>query len=460
MADVKPRVGEIPEAEPLQHVSLGKNYFKVELLVGKHNTRGGKSSSGYQLMKPFQQTSTAGEPLSIDYYVATPGLSFIIRCKLARPAKTGALYGARVYIDSGVLNDTKKVFKKWGNPSDADDDDKEEDATDVDFSKADHYFWMMPGQQEHIINGFYRSAGESNRFVFAEPLQKNSADGDLVVNFEEEINKVGTIRVVFCCVDSDSSGKIRNLNCQRKPQQVTIDKKLDEKIKMSTKPGIIIKDGCIPSKFVTILEKDIVYERRLIYNTYEGFSARKTTNQYSNSGGFYKGMPLKCFLEQRLMIRFQGIITFFREVAAARIGQASRIRIDLTTEQRIDDTQAARNAPQVLINDWVCVEDLVHHVSKSLSPAASYMLCTGMQHHADNNVKDYGEKYVQKQGASEDEQFQDFALKESGLVQFFKINPGVYDLELFRNNQTMYRNTNSYRVKLSVVDLLDSSDEE
>jgi hypothetical protein len=309
------------------------------------------------------------------------------------------------------------------------------------------------------VNGFYWSADESHRFVFAEPLRKKSVDGDPVVNVGKELNKVGTIRVVFCCVDSNSSGKIRNLNCKRKPQQVTIDELLDEKIKMSTKPGIIIKDGCSPSKFVTILEKNIVYERRLIYNTYGGFSALKTMNQYSNSGGFYKGMPLKCFVEQR-EVRSQGIITFFREVAALRIGQASGIRIDLTTEQRIGDMQAGRNAPQVLTNDWVCVEYIVHHVSKSLSPAASYIVCTGKQHHANSDVKDYGEKYVQKQGVSEDKQFQDFALKERGLVQFFRNNPGVYDLELFRNNQTMYRNTNSYRVKLSVVDLLDSSDEE
>jgi hypothetical protein len=264
---------------------------------------------------------------------------------------------------------------------------------------------------------------------------------------------------MFCCVDSKPSEKIRNIDYHRKPQQATTNKSYDEKIKMSTKPGNIIQDGCSSSKRKDILDRDILYERRLIYNTYGGFSARRTTNQYSNSGVFYKGMPLKCFLEQH-EVRFQGVITFFREVAALRIGQASDIRIDLTTEQRIDDTQAARNAPQVLTNDWVCVEDIVHHVSKSLSPAASYILCTGMQHHAKNDVNDYGEKYVQKQGASEDEQFQDFAEKESGLVQFFKNNPGVYNLELYRNNQAMYRNTKSYRVKLAVVDLLESGDEE
>jgi len=226
---------------------------------------------------------------------------------------------------------------------------------------------------------------------------------------------------------------------------------------MSTKPGNIIQDGCSASKREDILDRDIVYERRLIYNTYGGFSARRITTMYSSYEEFYKGMPLECLIDRN--VRFQGIMTFFRKVVAERNAQATASLIDLTT-QRIDDTQAARNIPQVLTNDWVCVEDLVHHVSKSLSPAGSYIICKGTQHLAKNGVKDYGEKYVQKQGASEDEQFQDFAEKERGLVQFFKKNPGAYDLELFRNNQTMYKNTNSYRVKLSVVDLLDSSDEE
>jgi hypothetical protein len=261
---------------------------------------------------------------------------------------------------------------------------------------------------------------------------------------------------MFCCVDSKPSEKIRNIDYHRKPQQATTNKSYDGKIKMSTKPGNIIQDGCSSSKRKDILERDILYERRLIYNTYGGFSARRITTMYSSYEEFYKGMPLECLIDRN--VRFQGIMTFFRKVVAERNAQATASLIDLTT-QRIDDTQAARNAPQVLTNDWVCVEDLVHHVSKSLSPAASYILCTG-QHHANNDVKDYGEKYVQKQGASEDEQFQDFADKESGLVQFFKNNPGVYNLELYRNNQTMYRNTKSYRVKLAVVDLLDSGDEE
>lgn len=467
MADIKPQMGQIPEPEPLQNVSVGKNYFKVELLVGKHNSNrnddddddhDGISTSGYQLMKPFHQSSTTGEPLSIDYYVATPGLSFIIRCKLARPIKAGALYGARVYIDSAKLKETRQVFKKWGHPGDQNGDD---DETDVDLSVADHYFWMTPGQQEHTIHGFYRSPDESQRFVFAEPPRKKTVDGDnSVLQADDELNKIGTIRVVFCCVDSNSSGKVRNLNHCCKPKQVTIDEKLDQKIKMSTKPGIIIKDGCslTTSDIVPNLKNEIVYERRLIYNTYEGFSARRTTHQYSIRGGFYKGMPLKCFRQPYQIVRFQGIKTFLQEVRDRRI--------DLTTEQRIDGTQAAgRNpppqAPQVLTNDWVCVEDLVHHISKSLSPAASYILSTGVQHqNADNGVKNYGEKYVQKQGASKDEQFQNFAEKENGLVQFFQKHPGVYDLELFRKNQNKYKNKNSYRVKLSVIELLDSSDEE
>jgi len=270
MSDIKPQVGPIPDAVQLPPVSLGKNFFKVELVVGEDNGPGARFSSRYELMKPFHQKTIDGDLLSIDYYVATPGLSFAIRCKLSRPVTVGSLYGARVYIDSGDFRDTDKAFKKWGDPSDSSSksDNTDTDTNeDIDFSQADHYFWLSPGQQEHTIHGFYRSEGESERFVFAEPPpRKRSVDGDSVVNFVHELNKIGTIRVMFCCVDSKASKTIRNKNngVVVKPQQATIDDRCDEKIKMSAKPGSIVKDGCSPSKFVEILEQDILYERRSV----------------------------------------------------------------------------------------------------------------------------------------------------------------------------------------------------
>mmetsp|Transcript_24405 Transcript_24405/g.27313 ORF Transcript_24405/g.27313 Transcript_24405/m.27313 type:complete len:202 (+) Transcript_24405:361-966(+) len=197
---------------------------------------------------------------------------------------------------------------------------------------------------------------------------------------------------------------------------------------------------------------------RLIYNTYEGFTARRLTTMYSNRVEFYKGMPLKCLFDKK--VRFQGIMVFFRKVAELRTDQATTLRIDLTTEQRIDTEASMAAAPQVMTNDWVCVEDLVRYVSKSLSPAGSYLVCTGKHYRASNNIRDYGEKYVQKQGTSQENKLRNFSEKEDGLVDFFKKNPGVYDLEPFRINQRIYTNENSYKVKLSVIEILNSSDEE
>ena len=85
MEDAKPAVGFIPQREPLPPPTEGKMYFKVELLVGDDE----------QLVLPFKQEHVCHE-LAIDYYVAMDGL----QTRQASPGR-GALYGARVYIDSG-----------------------------------------------------------------------------------------------------------------------------------------------------------------------------------------------------------------------------------------------------------------------------------------------------------------------------------------------------------------------
>ena len=433
--DVKPQVGPIPRTQPLPNVSWGKNFFKVELLVGENGT--GSSSNDHQLMLPFQQTHVKDAPLSLDYYVATPGLSFSIRCRLARPSREGALYGARVYIDSGLAG-KDNVYRHWSNHWHSEwagggDDDE------VDRSTADHYFWMNPGQQEHIIEGFYRSYNESNKFVFAEPSRKRTVDGDPAIDFFSELDTVGVIRIMFCQVDSFQESFNSRHNKVFRPSQVVVDRNIDKKIQMSVKPGRVVNDGGQIAEQEAVLSKEIVYERRLIYNTFGGFSARQVTAQYSSRSVFYRGMPLKALLTEN--VRFQGIMAFFREVSSERMNLSTEQRlIDISTsseqaghcDTQSEDQRTVAETTQASTNDFVRVEDLVHHISKSLSPAGSYILCTGKNHRGGkrNAVLDYGEKYVQRQGAELDLKLQDFAHKERGLVAFFMNQPGVYDLEL------------------------------
>lgn len=115
-------------------------------------------------------------------------------------------------------------------------------------------------------------------------------------------------------------------------------------------------------------------------------------------------------------------------------------------------------------NDFVRVEDLVHFLCQNLSPAASYSICTGCRKQGE-----YGEVTVQRilvqpknnaRLAQEisGKQLVDYADKERGLVDFFKSEPGVYDLELVGVTPDKLPKEN-YQVRLAVVDLLDSDDE-
>jgi len=441
--DVKPQVGPIPQAQALQAVSLGKSYFKVELMVGDEM----ENSSGHQLMLPFRQVHHQYAPLSTDYYVATPGLSFSIRVKLARPAKEGALYGARVYIDSGDTGEKYDymVYKKWSNKKSQSEKDKDEDEGGIDASLADHYFYIGVGQKEHVIEGFYRSAQESQRFVFAEPprTQKRKHDGEY-----RDLNTIGIIRIMFCKVvsfakrgDHHDSSRIR--------KQAAVDSLLDKKIQMSAKPGSIVNHGRRVGKYRAVLSRNIVYERRLIYNTLGGFTAQQHTAFYSNRGDFYKGMPLKSLLDDR--VRSLGIMAFFREVSA--------VRIDLSTEQRLTKSSLDKSqCDRVGTNDFVRVEDLVHYISRSLSPAGSYIISTGKRYRNEHTM-DYGEKYVQKQGLTETKKLQNFALKEQGLVDFFLDHPGTYDLEGEGSNPRN-RLKKNYKVRLVVLVVDSDSDDE
>ena len=135
--DIKPRVGHIPRVAPLKPPSYWQNFFKVEVLVPR--TKTGKPE---QVVRPFHQARLQDAPLNIDSYVAIPGLPFALRVSMTRAGEEGALYGARVYIDSGETKDNK-VFRSWN-----DDEDVVLVDESVDTSRADHYFWFSEGQKE------------------------------------------------------------------------------------------------------------------------------------------------------------------------------------------------------------------------------------------------------------------------------------------------------------------------
>ena len=308
----------------------------------------------------------------------------------------------------------------------------------VDRAEFDHYFWINAGDAEHVIRGFYKSPTESKLFVFEEPTRKRGRERDEGDDVEamEVLHSTGVIRISFARVERFDTRQT-GLKCS--PQQATIDGRINQKIKLTAKPGKVVKDGVYSSK-CAVLSKEVIFERRIVYNTFGGFSGRNTFSKYVNQIDFYKGMPLPTFLQKP--IRMQAILAFFRWVVRSRFDSAEQTRLqDLATE--------GVGAPQGSPNEWVRVEDIVHSTCRNLSPAASYTVCAGRE-----QPGNYGEKDVQRLGYTRAQGLQDYFDKETGLVSFFMAEPGIFDIEIDGIDESK-RPKENYKVKFSVVELDD-----
>lgn len=425
MEDVKPNHGHIPASTPLRPSTEGKQFFKVELLVGEDQ----------QTIFPFWQDHVCRE-LSIDHYVVELGVPFAVCVKLAKPRNEGALYGARVYIDSGDAN-RDVVYKRWSDKDGSDNTAQNDDNNKVDTSKADHYFWFGTGQTEHIVQGFYRSQTTSNAFKFCKP--KLTPTSDEPINPIREGENLGTIRIAFSVVkgfDSEGGNESNNF----KPKRARVDERLDQKVRAVAKPGKVIHDGELQvQRREAILSEELVFERRLFYNTFEGLSARNAFQKHTHKVDFYKAMPLKALMHQ--FVRKQAISSFFRHVGESRVERSTQNRINQMGDGGIVDLTYC------VVNEFVRVEDIVHHICQCLSPAASFRICTGKA-----KKGEYGEQVVQRSGHTKEEGLKDYCLKEKGLVGFFMSEPGLFDIEFVGLHETKLPREN-YRVRQSIVEL-------
>jgi hypothetical protein len=447
MDDVKPRVGFIPSSEPLPPSAPGKNFFKVELLLGDLK----------KPMLPFAQKSIS-DVLSEDYYIATPGIPFSIRVKLKHPRSEGLLYGGRVYIDSG---DTENyVFNVLtGNQEQV--NAGNEVVTEKAKSKSDHFFWIGPGETEYTIEGFFKDSQKSSQFVFGEPLRKKAKADINVVS--EVLASVGKIRIAFSNVEKFESANHRSVAA---PKGKSVNTLLDRKTLLVAQPGEVVVDKAAGgrSNEQAVLENEVIFEKRIMYNSYAGYKTtdRVLLNKYLYNVDFYKGMPLNLLLQPD--VRSIGIMTFLRNVGNSRFHNFCTVQLGQggspagTDIQTVGFARADDNA-----NTYVRVEDVVHFICESLSCAASFIFCTGREKNGN-----YGEEIVQRQGYMKYERLADYSLKERGLINYFKSEPGIYDIELdsidlsrdLKDESSEDPNNENYKVRLCVVELLDDSDDE
>ena len=108
---------------------------------------------------------------------------------------------------------------------------------------------------------------------------------------------------------------------------------------------------------------------------------------------------------------------------------------------------------------WVRITDMVDAICNDLSPAGSYLICTG-QYHVDKEtgIRNYGETVRQNLEATREERRADYETKVERLKHFFANNPDVYDIQGYEVDEETGRIR--FEVCKAVVDLTANSDDE
>lgn len=219
------------------------------------------------------------------------------------------------------------MYAKWGSK----DDDADNNDVTVDTSDCDHYFWFSPGQTEHVVMGYFVSDGEDRQFTFGEPVivRKKRRTENMSRNDATVLNAVGSIRIEFCALNGFKEAVVSAYKSQ--PEQTRINEKFEEKVMLAVKPGRRMVSDKYPEGFryqAAILSRDIVYERRIVYNSFEGFNARNEFHKYVHQVSFYQGMPLAALMHQN--IRKQAILAVCQKVRETRFRWETEQILDLT----------------------------------------------------------------------------------------------------------------------------------
>ena len=447
----------------------GKNaFFRVELLIGPPGER--------VRMAPFSEVQREDGALSIDSYVATEGQPFALRIKIARPRSDNAAYGGRVYIDAPCKCKHHDTSERLGERHIC----GRQNAVVKQLNDGmDHFFWIGPGETEYIIEGFYKNQAESQQFVFAKPAQKldlaAGVEGDDELQNERLMNiwrSIGGIRIAFSLLER---WKHRGDDVSFKPKQAAIDADafIERKGKeLSAQPGDLVLDNVPETEREAVLSDEIVFEKRIDYNTFCGYKASQAMMKYTNTKTLYKGLPVdilkqedvqrQCINMYMTQIPLEQMRNKFHDSLEDAFNKTHSEAGQSSSEGAADVLPAAASASGQSSSKpgkWVRVTDIVDTICDDLSPAGSYLICTG-QYHVDEEtgIRNYGETIVQNSEATREERRADYEIKVKRLTHFFTKNPHVYDSQDYGADEETGRIR--YEVCKAVVDLTANSDDE
>mmetsp|Transcript_16470 Transcript_16470/g.47300 ORF Transcript_16470/g.47300 Transcript_16470/m.47300 type:complete len:347 (-) Transcript_16470:386-1426(-) len=332
----------------------------------------------------------------------------------------------------------------------------------------DHFFWFGPDETEYTIEGFYQNQTKSKQFVFAKPVQERGVAASFIDDREMQKERlpntsksIGSIRIVFSLVDRWRKQPKHNSTCCPKQAVINAEAHIDCKGKeLSVRPGDTIDDGTPTTERQAILSNDIVFEKRIIFNTFCGYRANKKTMRETNQIIFYQALPLSVLMQGD--VRKQCIHMYLVQIPS----QQMRAQLENNITEALHRNHAAGQSSSegttpaavasVKADEWVRVLDLVRAISRDLSPAGSHLICTGKHHVDQDAIENYGEMVVQNTEATEEERAVDVVHKEKCLASYFTSSPHTYDIRDYKDEEGGIR----FEVRLPVVNVAGDSDDD
>jgi hypothetical protein len=314
-------------------VRPNNDFFRVELLL----------PDGTVLQPCAEASDTCAPPQWRQHtYVLPAGMEFEMRYVLRKP--TEVRYGGSVFVDQGN-----------GEP----------EAHGAAACEANHQFVFSAGATSFHDRGYFEGTGVSRRFTAAPAVEAAHADADLETAAQrlEAARRLGWIRVCFARVLSAKPVAGESAPAHATTQLLPRGETQGEQVKLSqfacvTAPGKRVRDDV---EEVDATLADTAFEWRLEFKHFASLS-RSHVNLRA-----FSGLPLPLLEEQRdVRLRLIELTVNDLQIATRTGGVA----------QDVDATTAAP-PPAFVDNPPVTVSDVVHHLSRNVSPAASYFACVG-----------------------------------------------------------------------------------
>ncbi|KAJ8603918.1 hypothetical protein CTAYLR_009723 [Chrysophaeum taylorii] len=404
-----------------------ESYFSAAMVVGE----GEEAEVLMRVPVPITSYTEEGEDgesyggVSNAYYCAEKGQRFSIKCSLLRPPPEGVSFGARVYVDSGATN---VAYSRAGLVDDP--------TVVVDTAEFDHYFWFGPNETEYVVRGFYRDSETSFPFIFGSPDE--TAPGVCLggVHFGESTTtkttptptpserlevarSLGAVRIQFTKVKKWLKKK------KQRPQQREHDVKKKRRIGGAASEWADAKGAhvaAIPAKITrSTAPNRNPTTRRSSRPTFSSSAASSTTTSPAtaskppSAAPSFRGLPFQALAQ--IDVRRRCVDTFIRAL--------QRGQLMIETDQRLVAISQSENVAPSLAdatNSAVPVPSVADAISRTLSPAAAYLVCVGKRKEGN-----YGEREVQSSRAHPDPAL-DRDAKIDELQAFFTDRPDHYDL--------------------------------